>query len=173
MILLEYHGKRPKIGKNVYIAPGAVIIGDVEIGDDSSIWFNTVVRADLDAIRIGRNTNIQDNCTIHLDVGKPAIIGDNVTVGHNAVVHGCIIEDDCLIGINSTVLSGAHVKRGTIVASNALVREGQVIGPFQLVTGVPAEVKKHFDESVLKVIRSPAESYREKALHYRDLKPLT
>ena len=92
-MIIEFKGKRPQIGKDVFIAPNAVVIGDVVIGDSSSIWFNTVVRGDSDAIRIGRNTNIQDNCTIHIDEGKPTIIGDNVTVDHNAVVHGCTIEE--------------------------------------------------------------------------------
>lgn len=120
-MIIEYKGKRPRIGKDAYIAPTAVVIGDVEIGDGSSFWFNTVIREDSDAIRIGRNTNIQDNCTIHIDDGKPAVIGDNLTVGHNAVVHGCTTEDHCLIGIHSTILNGAHIRRGSIVASNALV----------------------------------------------------
>ncbi len=171
MILMEYNGKRPKIGKNVYIAPTAVIIGDVEIGDHSSIWFHTVLRGDIDAIRIGAHTNIQDNCTVHMDAGKPAIIGDWVTVGHNAVVHGCTVEDDCLIGINATVLSGAMIRRGSIVGGNALVREGQEVGPLQLVIGVPAAVKKQFDESVIRTIRSPGESYVHKALEYMKIEP--
>ncbi len=162
-MIIEFKGKRPKIGKNVFIAPTAVVIGDVEIGDGSSIWFNTVIRGDSDVIRIGRNTNIQDNCTIHIDEGKPAIIGDYVTVGHNAVVHGCTIEDYCLIGIHSTVLNGAHIRRGSIVASNALVMEGKSVGPCHLVAGVPAALKKELPESIIEVLREPADIYVEKA----------
>ena len=169
-MIIEFKGKRPQIGKDVFIAPNAVVIGDVVIGDGSSIWFNTVVRGDSDAIRIGRNTNIQDNCTIHIDEGKPTMIGDNVTVGHNAVVHGCTIEDNCLIGINSTVLNGAHIKRGSIVASNALVMEGTSVGPFHLVAGVPAGLKKALPETIVDVLKEPADIYVQKAREFQAAK---
>ncbi|GBC59666.1 gamma carbonic anhydrase family protein [Desulfonema ishimotonii] len=169
-MIFEYKGKRPKIGKNVFIAPGAVIIGDVTIGDNSGIWYNSVVRGDSDSITIGKNTNIQDNCTVHIDKGKPMVIGDNVTIGHNAVVHGCTIEDHCLIGINATVLNGAHIRRGSIIASNALVREGQKVGPFHLVAGVPAILKKEMGEDMIGVLQVPADIYVKKALEFKDLK---
>jgi len=167
-MIFEFDGKRPRIGRNVFIAPTAVIIGDVEIGDNSSIWYSTVIRGDVDAIRIGNNTNIQDNCTIHVDPGKPAVIGDYVTIGHNAVVHGCTIEDICLIGINSTVLNRAHIRKGSIVASNALVREGQEVGPYHLVAGVPAVLKKEMGEDALELILLPAHSYIHKIALYTD-----
>lgn len=166
-MIIEFKGKRPKIGKDVFIAPTAVVIGDVEIGDGSSVWFNTVIRGDSDAIRIGRNTNIQDNCTIHIDEGKPAVIGDYVTVGHNVVVHGCTIEDYCLIGINSTVLNGAHIQRGSIVASNALVMEGKTVGPYHLVAGVPAGLKKELPETIVDVLKEPADIYVKKARDFQ------
>ncbi|AOY58194.1 MULTISPECIES: gamma carbonic anhydrase family protein [Desulfococcus] len=169
-MIIEFKGKRPRIGKNVFIAPNAVVIGDVEIGDGSSIWFNTVIRGDSDIIRIGRSTNIQDNCTVHIDEGKPTIIGDNVTVGHNTVVHGCIVEDLCLIGIHSTVLSGAHIKRGSIIASNALVMEGKTVGPFHLVAGVPATLKKTLPETILDVLKASAELYRNKVRDFQAAK---
>lgn len=162
-MIIEYKGKRPRIGRNVFIAPTAVVIGDVEIGDGSSVWFNTVIRGDSDAIRIGRNTNIQDNCTIHIDAGKPAVIGDNVTVGHNVVLHGCTVEDHCLIGIHSTVLNGAVIRRGSIIASNALVMEGKTVGPFHLVAGVPAALKKELPETIIEILQEPADIYVEKA----------
>ncbi len=164
---MEFKGKRPKIGKDVFIAPNAVVIGDVEIGDGSSVWFNTVIRGDSDVIRIGTNTNIQDNCTIHIDEGKPAIIGDNVTVGHNAVVHGCTIDDCCLIGIHATVLNGAHIKRGSIVASNALIMEGKTVGPYHLVAGVPAVLKKELPETIVDVLKEPADIYVKKARDFQ------
>lgn len=169
-MLIEYKGKRPRIGKNVFIAPNAVVIGDVVIGDGSSIWYNTVIRGDSDPIRIGRNTNIQDNCTVHIDEGKPAIIGDNVTVGHNAVLHGCTIEDFCLIGMNSTILNGASIRRGSIVASNALVLEGSTVGPFQLVAGVPAVVKKELPETIVDDLKKPADIYVEKGREFQSVK---
>ncbi|MFP4030677.1 MAG: gamma carbonic anhydrase family protein [Desulfococcaceae bacterium] len=169
-MIYEYKGKRPEIGKNVFIAPGAVLIGDVQVGDNASVWYNTVVRADSAPIRIGRNSNVQDNCTLHVDEGKPCIIGENVTIGHNAVVHGCIVEDHCLIGIHSTTLSGAVIRRGSIVGSNAVVAENKEIGPFHLVVGVPARLKKEFDEGIIEVIQVPADIYLKKSAEFRELK---
>lgn len=162
-MLIAFNGKRPRIGENVFIAPTAVIIGDVVIEDHASVWYNTVIRGDSDTITIGRCSNIQDNCTLHIDPGKPLQIGAYVTVGHNAVVHGCTIADCCLIGINATVLNGAHIHEGSIVAANALVREGQQVGPYHLVTGVPAALKKEFSEEVVETIRIPADVYVKKA----------
>ena len=160
---VEYHGKKPKIGKDVFIAPGAVVLGDVEIGDGSSIWYGAVVRGDESKIRIGRNTNIQDNCTLHSDPPSPLTIGDNVTVGHNAVVHGCTIEDDCLIGIASIILNDAQVKRGSIVASGSVVKQRQVVGPSHLVAGIPAEVKKKLTQEDMEDNRDNARTYCELA----------
>lgn len=144
-MILEYNGKSPRIGANVFIAPTAAVIGDVQIDDNASIWFGAVVRGDLAPICIGSGTNIQDNATVHVDKGHPALIGANVTVGHNAVVHGCTVEDDCLIGIGSVVLSGARIGRGAVVAAGAVVREGAVVGSRHLVTGAPAAFKKQLD----------------------------
>jgi carbonic anhydrase/acetyltransferase-like protein (isoleucine patch superfamily) len=157
-MLLEYDGKYPRIAEAVYIAPGAAIIGDVTLADDVSVWFNAVLRADLASVRVGRETNIQDNCTIHTDLDIPATIGAGVTIGHNAVIHGCTIEDNCLIGINAVILNGAHIHKGSIVASGSVVREGQVVGPYHLMAGVPAVLKKQM---------APAEADRRIA-HARD-----
>ena len=141
-MLIEFMGIEPKIGRNVFIAPTAVVIGNVEIKDNASIWFGSVIRGDRAPIVIGCNSNIQDNCTVHTDADCPAIIGDNVTVGHNAVVHGCIVQDKCLIGIGATVLSGAVVQEGAVVAAGSVVIEKQTIGPYCLAVGVPAGIKK-------------------------------
>ena len=116
-MIIKYKNKEPRIGKDVFIAPTATVIGDVTIADNASIWYGAVVRGDLASIAIGKNTNIQDNCTLHADKDIPLNIGSNVTVGHNAVVHGCTLEDRCLIGINAVVLNRAVVKSGTIVAN--------------------------------------------------------
>lgn len=141
-MIIEFNRIAPAIGKNVFIAPTAVVIGNVTIGDGASIWFNAVLRGDMAPITIGANTNIQDNCTIHTDFGKPATIADNVTVGHNAVVHGCTIEAGSLIGIGAIVLNDAHVMVQSVVAAGAVVREGARVGPRQLVAGAPATVKR-------------------------------
>ncbi len=166
-MLLEHKGKRPTIGNNVFIAPTAVVIGNVTIKDNASIWYGTVVRGDRDAITIGENTNIQDNCTLHVDPGKPLSIGDNVSVGHGAVVHGCTVDDDCLIGIEAVVLNGAHILKGSVVASGAVVRERQAVGPFHLVAGIPAQLKKELNESILEKNRATVRTYLKLAGEHR------
>jgi len=125
---------------SVFLAPGAIVCGDVTIGEGSSVWFHTVIRGDTDRIVIGAHTNVQDLTMVHVDEGCPAIVGDRVTIGHRAIVHGCVIEDDCLIGMGAIVLSGARVGAGSLVAAGALVRERQVIPPGSLVLGAPARV---------------------------------
>ena len=167
-MILSYKGIRPQIGNNVFIAPTAVIIGDVKIGDNSSIWYGTVVRGDRDVITIGQNTNIQDNCTVHTDPGKPVTIGNNVAVGHNAVIHGCTLEDNCLIGINATVLNAAVIKTGSVIGSGAVVRQGQSIGPLQLAAGVPAIVKKELTEADVEGILQTSRTYMMLSQEHRN-----
>ena len=170
-MILPYNNITPQIGQNVFIAPTAVIIGDVHIGDNSSIWYGTVVRGDRDAIRIGHHTNIQDNCTLHTDPGKPVTIGNHVSVGHNAVVHGCTLEDYSLVGINSTVLNGAVIKKGSIIGSGAVVKEGQSIGPLQLAAGVPAGIKKQLPEAAVEKINQTSRTYMELARNHLKIEP--
>jgi carbonic anhydrase/acetyltransferase-like protein (isoleucine patch superfamily) len=141
-MIIAFGGKTPKTGKNVFIAPTAVIIGDVEIGDGASIWYGAVLRGDMDPIRVGANTNIQDNCTVHTDYGHPVHIGAGVTIGHNVVVHGCTIEDNCLIGLGALILTGALIRTGSLVAAGTVLKEGQEVGPETLVAGIPAGVKR-------------------------------
>jgi carbonic anhydrase/acetyltransferase-like protein (isoleucine patch superfamily) len=145
-MIIPYNGKRPTIGKNVFIAPSAAVIGDVTIGDDTSIWFGAVVRGDLDRISIGAGSNVQDNCTLHVDRDHPLTIGNEVTIGHNAVVHGCTLEDRVLIGMQAVVLNDAVVRAGSVVAAGAVVPEGMQIGPLELAAGIPAKIKKRYDE---------------------------
>ena len=169
-MIIALDGKKPKIGKNVFIAPTATIIGDVEIHDDSSVWYGAVLRGDTDSIKVGYSTNIQDNRTIHADPGKPARIGDRVTVGHNAVVHGCTVEDDSLIGINAVVLNGARIRSGSIVGAGAVVKEGQVIGPCQLATGIPAAIKKDLTASIVEKHKKRAIKYADTARQHRQIR---
>ncbi len=158
-MIIEFENKRPQIGARVFIAPTAVIIGDVVLEDDVSIWFGAVLRGDLAPIHVGQKSNIQDNCTVHTDRDKPAIIGASVTVGHNAVVHGCTIEDACLIGIGAVVLNDAMVKTGSVVAAGSVVRERQIVGPNHLVAGSPAKVKRELDAAMVAKLREPAQRY--------------
>jgi carbonic anhydrase/acetyltransferase-like protein (isoleucine patch superfamily) len=165
-MLLDYKGIKPKIGKNVFIAPTAVVIGKVQIMDNASIWYGAVVRGDREPITIGKNSNVQDNCTVHTDPGYPVVIGQNVTVAHNAIVHGCTIEELSLIGIGAIVLNGALIKKASVVGSGAVVREGQEIGPYQLVAGVPAALKKELDETILEKNLESARNYMKLAAEH-------
>jgi len=171
-MILEYNGIKPKIGKNVFIAPTATIVGDVEIGEGSSIWYGTVVRGDTSEIRIGKNTNIQDNSTIHTETGRPTIIADHVTIGHNVVIHGCTVDERCLIGIGAVVLSRAHIRRGSIVAAGAVVMTGQVVGPNHLVVGSPAVFKKDLTSSDNEIFERPVRNYRKLAREHQAVTPV-
>jgi carbonic anhydrase/acetyltransferase-like protein (isoleucine patch superfamily) len=166
-MILPYKNKQPVIAEDAFVAPNATIVGDVRIASGANIWYGTVIRGDLAPIRIGADTNIQDNCTIHTDMNQPAIIGRKVTVGHNAVVHGCVVEDRCLIGMNAVVLSGAQIKTGTIIAAGAVVKEGQTAGPFQLLAGTPAQEKKALTEEILEILDLPVHEYLELAQDHR------
>ncbi len=140
-LILSYKGKTPVIGEGVYLAPGACVIGDVVIGNDSSVWFGTVVRGDEHYIKIGSETNIQDMCVLHVTEGKfPLIVGSRVTIGHGAVVHACTVEDEVLVGIGSVVLDGAIVRKHSVVAAGALVPPGMEVPAGTIVAGVPARV---------------------------------
>jgi carbonic anhydrase/acetyltransferase-like protein (isoleucine patch superfamily) len=167
-MILPFDGKTPVIGKEVFIAPTAVVVGDVVIGDGASIWFGTVLRGDLAPIRVGKETNIQDNCTVHVDEGYPAVIGDRVSVGHNAVVHGCTVEDEALVGIGARVLSGALIRTGSVVAANAVVREGQQVGPRELVAGAPAKVKRALSDDERARFLQPVRNYLHISRIYRE-----
>src|SRR5438128_3253804 len=142
MPILPYKGTWPTIAEDVFIAPGAMVIGNVTIHEGASIWYNAVVRGDTAPIVIGRRTNVQDNCTLHVDAGAPLTIGDECTVGHGAVVHGATVGDHVLVGMNAAVLSHAQVGAGTVIASSALVGERKVIPEGVLAIGVPAKVAR-------------------------------
>jgi carbonic anhydrase/acetyltransferase-like protein (isoleucine patch superfamily) len=164
MSSLEYKGIKPKLGARVFIAEGAYIIGDVEIGDESSIWFNTILRGDVHHIRIGHHTNIQDASICHVQRNLyPCIVGDYVTVGHGAFLHGCRIESHCLIGMRATILNNVQVGAESIVAAGALITEGTVIPPRSMVMGMPAKVKRAVTEEEIARIHGSAQ-------HYCDLK---
>jgi len=160
----------PQLARSVFVAPGVRCIGRVTIGEESSIWYNAVLRGDADEIVIGRRTNIQDNCTIHVDPGFPTTIGDEVTVGHNAVVHGCTVESRVLVGMNAVLLSGCRIGSGSIIGANALVTEGKVIPPRSLVLGTPGKIVREVtDEEVAAILRSAAGYVERAAAHARSL----
>ncbi|NOY11453.1 MAG: gamma carbonic anhydrase family protein [Archaeoglobi archaeon] len=145
-------------GERVFIADTAVIKGDVEIGDDSSVWFNAVIRGDLDKVVIGRRTNVQDNAVIHVDEGFPTVVGDNVTIGHSAVVHGCRISDNVLVGMNAVVLNGAEIGKYSIVGAGAVVT-GKKFPERSLIHGVPAKVVREITDQEMELIERSWKEY--------------
>ena len=150
-IIKKLNGHTPKFGKNCFLADNAAIIGDVEMGDDCSIWFGAVLRGDVHSIRIGNKVNIQDNATIHATYKKsPTNIGNNVSIAHNAVIHGCTIKDNVLIGMGAIVLDGAGVESNTIVAAGSVVTKGTVVESGWVYAGTPAKKMKQLGEELLK-----------------------
>lgn len=150
MIVRAYDGKRPRLGQSVFLAENATLIGDVEIGNDCSIWYGAVLRADVQAIRVGSRTNIQDNCTIHVtNEDWPTIIAEEVTMGHGVIAHGCTIRRGALIGMGSRILDGAEIGEQALIGAGALVSEGTKIPPRTLVLGMPARVKRPLTDDEL------------------------
>ncbi|MGW1617289.1 gamma carbonic anhydrase family protein [Streptomyces sp. NPDC002285] len=158
----------PKVDPTTFVAPGATIIGAVTTAAEASIWFGAVLRGDAESISIGAAANIQDNCTIHADPSFPAVIGERVSVGHNAVLHGCTVENDVLIGMSATILNGAQIGAGSLVAAGAVVTQGHRVPPGSLVAGVPAEVKRELTDEERASIRANCEGYLLLARAYRE-----
>ena len=140
MPLMDHHGVAPTVHPTSFIAEGAWVVGDVQIGEQASVWFNAVLRGDINLIRVGARSNVQDGSVVHVTKQLPALIGDDVTVGHMAMLHGCRIENACLIGMNAVILDNARVGPHAMVAAGSLVRENFVVPPGSLVAGVPARV---------------------------------
>lgn len=159
--MIEYKGMKPKIGNRVYLAEGSVLMGDVEIGDDSSVFFNAVLRADLAEIRIGERTNVQDNVTMHLSTGVGVHVGNDVIVGHNAILHACTIDDNVLIGMGAIIMDGAHIKSNCIVGAGALVSQGKEFPERSLIVGTPAHVVRELTEDELRKAHENVQHYIE------------
>ena len=174
--ILNYRETTPLLKEGSWIAPGATVIGDVEIGEDSSVWFGCVVRGDVHRIRIGDRTNIQDLSMIHVthykkpdkSDGHPTIIGDDVTVGHRVMLHGCTVEDACLIGMSATILDGAVIGRESIVGAGALVTGGKVFPPRSLILGSPAKVVRQLTDDEVAELYASAKRYVEFMRNYRN-----
>jgi len=163
----EFQGISPVIGADVYIAPTASVIGDVTIGEGSSVWHGASVRGDCWTITIGRYSNVQDGCVCHCTTGGPElVVGDNVTIGHGAIIHSCTVEDGALIGMGAVILDGARIGKGSIIAANAVVLEGTVIPPGSLVAGVPGKIRKQVDPEVIERLTAQSMEYYELTLSY-------
>ena len=168
-ILLPFDGVFPRLAEGVYLAPGAVVIGDVEIGSESSVWFNAVIRGDVAPIRIGNRSNVQDGAVLHVDRGTPCVVGDEVTIGHAAVVHGTTVRDGVTIGMGATVLSRSAIGEEAIVAAAALVPEEAVVRAGALVMGVPAREKRLLTEAEREASRENARRYVRNAASYQTM----
>ena len=166
-MIRTYQGVRPKIAESAFIEETAVVIGDVVIGEESSIWFNTVIRGDVHFIRIGSRTNIQDLCVIHVSHGTyPTVLGDEVTIGHRVVLHGCTIKDRVLIGMGAIIMDGAVIGEDCVVGAGALVTEQTIVPPKRLIIGAPAKVKRVVTDKELAWIKESAQNYVGYAKQY-------
>jgi carbonic anhydrase/acetyltransferase-like protein (isoleucine patch superfamily) len=158
---------RVVIDPTAFVAPGAALVGDVTLGAGASVWYNATLRGDLEAIVVGAESNIQDNCVVHVDVDQPARIGARVTLGHGAIVHAATIEDDVLVAMKAVVLSGCHVGTGSLIGAGAVVPEGTRIPPGSLVLGVPGRVVRPLRPDESERVRRNARSYVDLAAAYR------
>jgi gamma-carbonic anhydrase len=167
-MIRSFRGVRPTIASSAYVDESAQVIGDVVIGDESSVWMNAVVRGDVDTIRIGRRTNLQDGTIVHVmrEPSHPTVVGDEVTVGHGAILHGCTVADRCLIGMGAILLNGSSVGADCIVAAGTLLTEGAVVPPRSLVMGSPGKVRRALTDGEVAFIRDSAANYVGYRLDY-------
>ncbi|MCQ6269722.1 gamma carbonic anhydrase family protein [Pseudarthrobacter sp. R1] len=167
--LYPFAGNTPAVHESAFIAPTASIIGNATLAEDSSAFYGVSVRADTAAISVGAGSNLQDNVVLHADPGFPCTVGERVSVGHAAVVHGCTVEDDCLVGMGATILNGAVIGAGSLVAAGAVVLEGTVVPPRSLVAGVPGKVRRELTGEEYDGVRANASRYIELARAHREL----
>jgi carbonic anhydrase/acetyltransferase-like protein (isoleucine patch superfamily) len=166
-LILPYDGHSPAVDPSAFLAPTATVIGNATIEERASLFYGAVVRADMDRVVLGAGSNLQDNVVVHTDYGFPTIIGSGVSVGHGAVVHGCTVEDDCLIGMHATVLNGARIGTGSLIAAGTVVLEGTVIPPRSLVAGVPGKVRRQLQDDELQRVITNARIYLDLADKHR------
>ena len=166
-MIYDFQGKSPIFdGKRIFVAPGADLIGEVRLAEDSSVWFNTTLRGDLEPITVGRGSNVQDGSTLHTEKGIPTVVGENVTIGHNCVIHGCAIGDGTLVGMGSVILSGAKIGKNCLIGGGSLVTGGMDIPDGMLVLGSPAKIVKPLTESVIERVHRNSSSYVAKKDEY-------
>ncbi|MGE7217099.1 gamma carbonic anhydrase family protein [Priestia koreensis] len=168
-MLISYKEHTPRIHESVFVAPGAYLIGDITIGEQSTVWFNAVLRGDEDAIVIGKRCSIQDNATIHLFEGSPVVIEDDVTVGHNVILHGCKVGKRSIIGMGSTILDGAEIGEECIIGANTLIPSGKKIPPRSLVVGSPGKVVREIGEKDVELINLSINTYVQKGIEFKEI----
>lgn len=158
-MLKQYHAIWPNIHPTAFVEASAQIIGDVAVGEDSSVWFQSVLRGDVGSIRIGARTNVQDGTVVHVSSSYSAMIGDDVTIGHRAVLHGCIVHDGCLIGIGAIVLDGAEIGAECIIGAGTVITQGMVVPPRSLVFGVPGKIRRGLTDTEVRSLKERASRY--------------
>ncbi|MEU7499760.1 gamma carbonic anhydrase family protein [Streptomyces griseofuscus] len=168
-LIVGFGGKEPRVDAEAFVAPTASVIGDVTLGAGASVWYGAVVRGDVETITVGARANVQDNVTLHADPGFPVTIGERASIGHNAVVHGATVEDDCLIGMGATVLNGAVIGAGSLVAAQALVPQGMVVPAGSLVAGVPAKVRRELSPEEQEGVTLNGTLYADLAQAHKDV----
>jgi carbonic anhydrase/acetyltransferase-like protein (isoleucine patch superfamily) len=167
MTIYTLDGHAPQIAQDTWIAPDANLIGKVVIEDLASIWFGCTLRGDNEEIRVGAGSNVQENCVMHTDMGYPLMIGPGCTIGHKAMLHGCILEENVLIGMGATVLNGARIGRNSLIGAGALITEGKEIPEGSLVMGAPGRVVRSLDEAAIAALRATALHYQQNMRRYR------
>ncbi len=167
MTLYSLDGHAPQIAENTWIAPDANLIGKVVIEDLASVWFGCTLRGDNEEIRVGAGSNVQENCVMHTDMGYPLVIGPGCTIGHKAMLHGCILDENVLIGMGATVLNGARIGRNSLIGAGALITEGKEIPEGSLVMGAPGRVVRNLDEAAIATLRATALHYQQNMRRYR------
>jgi carbonic anhydrase/acetyltransferase-like protein (isoleucine patch superfamily) len=168
MAIYELDGVAPRLDASAWVADSAQVMGNVSLGADTSVWFGTVIRGDTESITIGRGSNIQDGSVMHADIGMPIVLGENVTVGHKVMLHGCTIGDETLIGIGAIVLNGARIGRNCLVGAGALVTEGKVFPDGSMIIGSPAKAVRALTAEQVESVRQSARHYVENARRFQD-----
>jgi carbonic anhydrase/acetyltransferase-like protein (isoleucine patch superfamily) len=167
-VRVPYASSEPQVDPDAWVAPNATLVGAVTLRAEASVWFSAVLRGDGDSIEVGAGSNVQDGCVLHADPAYPVRIGAGVSIGHNAVVHGCSVEDGCLIGMGAVVLNGARVGAGSLVAAGSVVLEGADIPPGSLVAGVPGKVRRSLSDEEMHGLQGNAERYRQRRRQYAE-----
>jgi carbonic anhydrase/acetyltransferase-like protein (isoleucine patch superfamily) len=165
-VQIPYADQTPDIAPDAWAAPNATLVGAVTLASEASVWFGAVLRADGDSITIGAGSNVQDGCVLHADPGFPLRVGAGVSIGHNAVVHGCVVEDGALVGMGAVVLNGARVGAGSLVAAGTVVLEGTDVPPRSLVAGVPGKVRRELSDEEVQGLQGTASRYRTRRREY-------
>ncbi|MEQ3550117.1 gamma carbonic anhydrase family protein [Pseudonocardia nematodicida] len=165
---IEIDGSRPDVHPTAWIAPGAILAGAVTIGADTGIWYTAVLRGDFSTITVGAGSNVQDGSVMHADPGFPLVVGDNVTIGHRAVVHGCTVENDVLIGMGAVLMNGVHVGAGSLIAAGAVLTQGTVVPPGSLVAGLPGKVRRELTDDERATITASSAAYVHLMGQHRD-----